>query len=261
VDCTETQHLIHAYLDEELDLVRSLEMERHLETCSTCSRVYRQQQALRTALRDPTLVHQLPAGLEERLRSSLKAAGRTSPGPRRSIWPWLAVAASVALIGVLLGWGLWRSRSLPADLQLQELMDSHLRSLMVVQLGNLPVDVKSSNQHVVKPWFNGKVDFAPPVFDGTDQGFPLVGGRLDHVINRDVAVLVYRRQAHWISLFLWPADHDVGEGPWEVTRQGYHLIHWIQAGMTCWAVSDLNSKELLEFVQLFQQQAAPAPAP
>jgi anti-sigma factor RsiW len=119
-------------------------------------------------------------------------------------------------------------------------------------MANHLTDVSSSDQHTVKPWFNGRLDFSPPVKDLTDRGFPLVGGRLDYLSDRPVAALVYRRQQHFINLFIWPVTSDPDGEKRIMTRQGYHLIHWTGAGMTYWAVSDLNVGELQEFVRILQ---------
>ena len=122
-----------------------------------------------------------------------------------------------------------------------QLVDAQVRSLEVQHL----VDVPTSDRHVVKPWFNGKIDFAPPVVDLIAQGFPLAGGRLDHLAGRDVAAIVYRRRAHVINLFVWN-----GAGPAAPTlsrREGYSLVHWGANGLTFWAVSDVDSADLLTF--------------
>jgi anti-sigma factor RsiW len=117
------------------------------------------------------------------------------------------------------------------------------------------VDIPSSNQHVVKPWFDGKLDFSPTVKDFTEHGFPLIGGRLDYLDNRPVAVLVYKRREHVINLFVWPSvpGQEVPSGA--LTRQGYDLVHWTQSGMSYWAVSNLNERELQDFVHLVRQNA------
>jgi anti-sigma factor RsiW len=153
------------------------------------------------------------------------------------------VAAAILLaVGVLLS--AWSPRT--ADIQIVELLDSHLRSL---QEGHL-MDVASTDQHTVKPWFAGKLDFSPPVIDLSTEGFPLVGGRLDHMDQQNVAALIYRRNKHVINLFIWPGPAS----PELDSRQGFNLIRFECRGMTCWAISDLNTQELQQFADLFQQQ-------
>jgi anti-sigma factor RsiW len=132
----------------------------------------------------------------------------------------------------------------------QELVASHVRSQM---LPSHRFDVESTDAHTVKPWFEGKLDFAPPVKDLTNQGFPLVGGRLDYLHNRPVAALVYQCRKHLINLFVWPSSPGDEAAPPTATRQGFHLIRWTQSGMTFWAISDLNERELQEFANLIQR--------
>ena len=222
MNCDEVQSLLPAYLDGELDLVKSLEIERHLQGCAACSRLYQNQQALRT--------------------------------PRRLSWGWAGAVVALAIVA-LVAWGIVRSLSAPSatDLVAQEVVASHVRSLMPDHL----VDVTSSDQHTVKPWFSGKLDFSPVVGDLASQGFPLIGGRLDYVDNRPVAALVYRYQQHLINLFSWPAPGASDTAVTLDTRQGYHVAHWIKANMAYWAVSDLNETELQQFVQLVQKLAVP----
>jgi anti-sigma factor RsiW len=126
---------------------------------------------------------------------------------------------------------------------------SHIRSLMLNHLS----DVASTDQHTVKPWFDGKLDFSPVVEDFASKGYPLVGGRLDYLNKQPVAALVYQRAKHIINLFSWPDDRpDLKEALQTATLQGYHLIHWVQGGSNYWAVSDLNESELTAFVQLLE---------
>ena len=248
MSCQQTHELIHGYLDGELDLVKSLEIEKHLEHCPACTQIYEGLRSLQTRLSDNALRFEPPASLEKRLRSSLRREEEPQPAIFR--WRWL-VAASSLLAAVLIIWTIVAisSRQSPDDVLAQEVVASHVRSLMANHL----TDVPSSNRHTVKPWFDGKLDFSPAVKDLSQQGFSLNGGRLDYIGNRPVAALVYQRRQHSINVFVWPATQAPPNGK-ASERQGYNLIRWSNAGMTYWAVSDLNLAELQQFVQLFQEQ-------
>jgi anti-sigma factor RsiW len=261
VSCQQNSTLIHGYLDGELDLVNTLEIEGHLRECTSCAQTYRSLRELRSAVRGGGLYFHPSGGLAGRLHSALQeaaGAGRPVPvsireaakRPRRWTWQAMAGLAACLAIGavVVLRFAPGASRPSQSDLVAQEVLASHVRSLMANHL----TDVPSSDQHTVKPWFNGKLDFSPPVRDLSAQGFPLVGGRLDYLEERPVAALVYQRRKHFINLFIWPTPTDSGERV--VMHQGYNMHHWAESGMTYWAVSDLNNSELEEFVRLIRTQ-------
>jgi anti-sigma factor RsiW len=250
VTCTQLRNLLHGFVDGELDLVRHLEIDHHLQECSACSEAVSQRRALRKALGDAALYHRPPLALRERIQSCLRQASKPPAAlpvlPRR----WLGVAAALAFVALLV-WGIVRIRSLPTaeELLAQEVASSHVRSLLLDKL----LDVASSDQHSVKPWFQGKLDFAPAVKNLAGEGYPLIGGRLEYLDNRKVAAVVYKRDQHVINLFIWPATTEADEAPRALTRQGYLLLHWTRAGLTFWVISDLNQEELQEFVGLIQR--------
>lgn len=251
--CNETQHLLDGYVDSELDLTSTLEIEKHLQTCADCAHAYNNQLALRTAIGADSLYFTPPANLRKRIQVSLRQESKAKPVPRRIAWQWTRIAAPLAAV-LLIALGLFYIWSVSSadDHLTQDVLSSHVRSLMANHL----VDVPSSDQHTVKPWFNGKLDFSPQVVDLANQGFPLVGGRLDYLDNRSVAALVYQRRKHVINLFIWPSTQNADSGTRMVTLQGYHLFSWTKGGFNYWAVSDVNTSELQQFVQLVQQQTS-----
>ena len=257
--CDDNSRLLHGYLDAELDLVRSLEIEEHLKTCPDCAQQLWSQQTLRKAFRSSNLYERAPSGLAVRIRASISQEAAREGGtalqskpipmllPRRKVWNWLAVAAAI-LLAALLTW-----RALPggrgnSDLVAREIVASHIRSL---QPGHL-FDVQSTDQHTVKPWFNGKLDFSPEVKDFAAQGFPLIGGRLDYLMDRPVAALIYGRRQHIINVFTWPAGPEpISQS--QFSRNGYNAIHWSHGSMTFWAVSDVGLPELAQFKDLYEK--------
>jgi anti-sigma factor RsiW len=240
---------MHGYADEELDLVRSLEMERHFRECAACARAKERIRALRTAMSTSLPYFEPPTGLERRLRARLRAKSPQEVRIRRFSIPWKWAAAAAVL--VLVTAGVWRvtlmsRHSDSTGILAAEAVSSHVRSLMAAHL----TDVPSSDRHTVKPWFSGKLDFAPAVSDFSGQGFILAGGRLDYLDGRPVAALVYQRRQHVINLFTWPAPEAPDSEVQAAERQGYHALHWTQGHMNYWVVSDLNNRELAEFTHL-----------
>lgn len=252
MNCHEMNPLLHAYMDAELDLLPSLEVERHLRTCTDCAAAKRSLESLRSALRHNDLSYSAPESLRRRLLSELgKSLGERKPrGSTPWIWQWLAMGAiGFAVLTLVLRPAGVSERDQLTD----EAISSHVRSLMVGHL----TDVLSSDQHTVKPWFNGKIDFAPNVKDFATEGFPLIGGRLDYLDNQTVAALVYKRgqptsnMFHTINVFVWPAKNPKPETT--ETRRGYNIINRDINGLHYCIVSDLNAKELGEFANLLEQ--------
>jgi len=244
--CREVQELIHGYVDGELDLVRNLEMERHFHECPACSGAHERLRTVRSAITTGAPYFLPPSGLESRLRSRLREAAEVDADPPRArhTWQWVGIAVAVLIAALTIT----VTTRHPAGVELlaQDVVASHVRSLMAAHL----TDVPSTDQHTVKPWFNGKLDFSPSVGNFADHDFPLVGGRLDYLDNRPVAALVYRRHQHVINLFVWPARGQSDSKVKQTELQGYHLFHWTKAGMTYWAVSDLNPAELRQLTDL-----------
>jgi anti-sigma factor (TIGR02949 family) len=251
MSCELTSSVLHGYLDGELDAARAADFERHLVFCAECVRELEAQENLRASLQGAALHERAPSALREKLRAEFGAPGRAQRSPvttfRPNPWRWLAVAAALLLAAVV-GWRLTGLRNGSENAVAVAIVDAHLRSL---QPGHLE-DVISTDQHTVKPWFDGKLDFAPPVRDFADSGFPLQGGRLDVIRGRAVAVLVYARRKHIINVFIWPtAQADVE--PVSASRLGYNWTAWRRSGMEIWAVSDVNPADLSELQRLFSE--------
>jgi anti-sigma factor RsiW len=246
MNCQQAKPLIDPYADGELEAAAILELEQHLQSCAACGRAWQNLRSLKKALKQDALYFTAPPELRRHVKAQLRAAGEMKHWWNPRDWPWLTAASAglaVACLALLLTVTLVRPS---AQQQLRgEIVSSHVRSLME----NHMLDVVSTDQHTVKPWFNGKLDFSPPVKDLAAQEFPLIGGRLDYLDGHDTAALVFRRHKHIINLFVWPVKETNLKPVSFAPIQGYNLIHWSEAGMTFWAVSDLNEKELMEFAQ------------
>jgi anti-sigma factor RsiW len=246
MNCQQAEPLINPYADGELDATRIAELEHHIRACSACALAWRNLQGLRKAVKQDALFFKAPAELRRNVRIELR--DQFEPQPRQKWWSWLNVlttGAAVVCLALLVS--VIMSRPSAQQQLAQEIVSSHVRSLMA----NHAMDVASSDQHTVKPWFDGKIDFAPPVKDLAAREFPLVGGRLDYLGGRAVVALVFQRHKHIINLFIWP-DKQTNSKPGALPSiKGYNLVYWSQAGMSFWAVSDLNQKELDEFSQIY----------
>jgi anti-sigma factor RsiW len=235
MSCELVERDLDAYLDRELDAEASAAVREHVRTCAACRRQLAQRETLSRLVRGAPYY-----AAPDRLRTRVLAQSTRSTSVRR-VLTW--AAAAVLVLSVAAGMTLWRPASSRGDAIADEVVNSHVRSLMANHL----FDVQSTDLHTVKPWFLGKLDFSPPVVDLASNGFPLVGGRLDYVGGRPVAALVYQRQKHTINVFVFPEGADSSTRDVVLAVRGFNLRHWIHNGMSFWAVSDLNSAELGEF--------------
>jgi anti-sigma factor RsiW len=255
MNCDDSLIYLPAYLDEELDVAESLRVQKHLAECADCRRAQDEQLALLSALRDSDLFAHPSADFSERIEAAVLRAAKEEARSQRTSWfetlrlesfRWVPVAAVLLImttIGALFVTN--RLRSSHQQVIASAVLAGHIRSLQADHL----VDVPSSDRHTVKPWFQGKLDFSPPVPDLSELGWTLIGGRLDYVDGRPVAALIYRRHMHNINVFLWPNHSSSGDTIKPEEAQGYQILHWNGADMTYWVVSDLNNSELLELAR------------
>lgn len=237
--CEIVQRDLDAYIDRELDVGLATAVREHLTGCTACRQRVAQREAIGRLVRSVPY-HDAP----DRLRANvMRTTGRASMIHR--VLPWAAAAVLVVSVGA--GITLIRPGATRPQATVDEVVNEHVRSMMAEHL----FDVRSTDQHTVKPWFLGKLDFSPPVVDLAERGFPLVGGRLDYLGGRSVAALVYQRRQHTINVFVSPAADDQSATDIRTAR-GFHVHHWTSGAMSFWAVSDLNDAELTEFVGALQ---------
>jgi anti-sigma factor RsiW len=259
MNCEDMRMYLSAYLDDELEVAESLRLERHLGECRECRQVQEAQLALRSALRDPDLYFQPSADFANRIASAVRQQAKKEARQHSSGFEWnwfdwfrmgsLQWISAGAVLVIMVTAATWlilnKTRSSHEQLIASNVLTAHIRSL---QAGHL-VDVPSSDRHTVKPWFQGKLDFAPPVPDLSELGWVLIGGRLDYVDGRPVAAVIYQRRMHNINVFVWPHHGTADDKIQEEDAQGYQILHWNGADMTYWVVSDLNKDELMDFAR------------
>jgi anti-sigma factor RsiW len=256
MDCTQVRRLMHAYIDKELDFTSVNTVDGHLQSCAACKGIYDEYSALQSAIRQRASYYTAPTALVHRIRAQIGAPAVRSPArtfkPRRQWFQpgeWLRLGTAVAATAIVT----WMvAPQLIGPSQDEALLEDVIAGYARAGLTNHVTDVETSDQHTVKPWLSGKLDFSPPVTDLTTKGFPLVGGRLDYLDNRPVAALVYRHRQHLINLFVWPySKPDKSSAMQALSKRGYYLLHWVDAGMTYWAISDVDPADLKTFADLY----------
>lgn len=249
MNCERAESILTAYFDNELDPLAAAEFERHLPLCLECSKTLEELRSLRSYIGAAGLYRKAPEPLRRKMLNEPSSRRAMSTLSAQTRWRWFALAAALLLLAITV----WRIQAFryardSQSLFVSSVVDAHLRSL---QPGHL-TDVLSSDQHTVKPWFAGKLDFAPPVRDFSDQGFPLQGGRLDVIQARTIASLVYGRHKHLVSVFISPTSES-GATLRSGSTQGYQWILWRQDGMAFCAVSDISAPDLAQLQRLFSQ--------
>jgi anti-sigma factor RsiW len=242
MQCERVRQLTDAYADGELYGDDRHAVAVHLASCPSCAGHADDLSVLGRQLassREP-----MPAQLVSRVRTSLEQDGARN----RHTWlAWparrqqAAILAAACIVTALVTWG-WTTGSERHARVEHDVLAAHIRSL----LQSSPTQIASADTHAVKPWFTGRLDFAPTVKDLTAEGFPLIGGRVDYVAERRVGTLVYRRRQHVINVFLWPAAGAERTDPRVASLKGYNAVAWSAGGMTYWAISDLNAGELMQ---------------
>jgi anti-sigma factor RsiW len=265
-NCDDYETLLHALADGELDAGHVRDVDAHVASCPSCAAKLRSIRAMSDAMAGANLREAAPAHLRSRIEAMFPAsapafAPAAASAPKDgTLYRWwrsflggftIGTALSAALAATLVI-GVFRSdqNQQVAD----EVVSAHIRSL---QAGHL-MDVVTSDQHTVKPWFNGKLDVAPPVVDLTAEGFTLLGGRLDYIDGEPVASVIYQRRKHVINLFVAQRLGTARASVMSKSVQGYNVRHWTQQGLDFWAVSDLAGDELDEFVQKISADLRPA---
>jgi anti-sigma factor RsiW len=260
MNCVEHEILLNALVDGELDAGHAHDVEKHVAACSLCAEKLTEFREVHDAVSAADLKQTAPARLRSRIEKALPLPSARVITPRKFFQPsrrtffggfavGTALSAALAASLVFTVVGTDQEQTIA-----NEVVSAHIRSL---QAGHL-MDVETSDQHTVKPWFNGKLDVSPPVIDLTAQGFRLLGGRLDYIDGEPVASVVYQRRKHIINLFVSQRLGASHGGAKIEAIQGYNARHWSEAGLEFWAVSDIAPDELDEFGQIIAAALHPA---
>jgi anti-sigma factor RsiW len=256
MDCTQARSLLHGYIDKELDLASVIAVDEHLQSCMGCKKIYDQYSMLRSAVRQHSAYYAAPAALADRIRAGIGGLAAHAPAktvkPRwqwRQLDQWLRFGTAVAATAAVTWMAALELNSPSQDDAISEqVIAGYARSVLTSHV----TDVETSDRHTVKPWLSGKLDFSPSVRDLTAEGFPLIGGRLDYLDSRPVAALVYRHRQHLINLFVWPySKSDKPAAMRTLSKHGYFLLHWVDGGMTYWAISDVDPADLKIFAETY----------
>jgi anti-sigma factor RsiW len=240
--------LIEAYVDNEVDAGMKAQVEEHMAECAPCAEARTRLLERRKAIRSTVPYYRAPENLRQAILKDIRQASPDEKVVPLRTTPWrsLAIAASV-LLSVSVAWNVthMRSNTQDRDALAESILSSHVTSLIGTHL----LDVVSTDQHTVKPWFNGKLDFSPTVTNLEKEGFPLAGGRIEYLGGHQVAAMVYRRRQHVVNLYVWPSEKtDPAES--RFSRKGFNELEWTDSSMTHWAVSDISFDELQEFKKL-----------
>jgi anti-sigma factor RsiW len=250
LDCKESQNLMAAYIDGELDSPTSVHYAAHLEGCPDCNDAYLAMLELHTAIVTHATAYTAPSYLRHRIRTALPRPTRREKLSKLP-WAWINFGSTVTCsLTLAFTFSLYMAVPSAEVLAEQEISGSHARSLMQNHLS----DVVSTDQHTVKPWFTDKLDYSPTVYDFAPEGYALLGGRLDYMSQRPVAAMAYQHKKHLLNLFVWPDKEHNNAPQVNSSRQGYQMIHWTQDGMRYWLISDVNAQDLGDFKRMLATQ-------
>jgi len=248
MNCALALRMVDAYVDDEVDAATAAEMTAHLASCAACAATHRQRVAMQTALRKSSLRDVAPKGLRASILREIDNA-ESPRAPSRTVpwWQALVVGASIAVAGAVGGWWLAQPRLIDSSPEL--IVATHVASLTPA---GPRIDVASSDRHEVRPWFQGRLDFAPRVRDLSAQGIDLLGGRVERLGDRQAAALVYRLRKHVINVFVWRATGELAASAKESTVRGFNVVTWSEQDLNFAAVSDTDNAELRRFTEAYR---------